>query len=530
VITLEGTALSPGVASGPAMKMPPPVQGEAVRIADNRTPTQQFHDARRAAEAELRTAIEVLPALAGPAREILRAHLALVADPSLIAEVESRFTGDGVDAQQALRRAADALSGRFEAMADGTMRQRAADLRDVFECIARHLTEDAATDATPAEPRVVCATDLSPAQVLRLGRMRPLAFVLERGAETSHAAILMRALAVPTVIGVPGATTFVHDGDVVLVDGDRGRVLVHPDPDLPVAPHIKSSTTYESDPEPAVTRDGVAIAVTATIADAADARRAIAAGADGIGLLRTEVLFLGGDELPSEAMQAAFHREIGAAIGLRPLTVRILDLGADKQSPAVRLDRGPNPALGLRGVRLLLARPRLLMSQLRALLYAIGERRVRLLVPMVIDAAELSEVRKLLEKAARDVGAGVPNVAVGAMVETPAAALMAEEVAAAADFLSIGTNDLAQYVLAADRDSAAMARYYQPLHPAVLRLVRDVIATATRQGKPVSVCGETAADPLAIPLFIGMGVTELSVPPAAVARVKVQVRQCTRDA
>ena len=523
MITLDGVALSPGVASGAAMTVRPTPADEPSHAPDGRSEQERFSSACRDAQAELRRTLEALPQTDGAARQILRAHLALLADPLLTAEVESRIARDEVSAHAALERAATALSSEFEALADPVMRQRAADLRDVCECISRHLTGRASTRGAGAEPRIVCAADLSPAQVIQLAQDRPLAFVIEQGADTSHAAILMRALAVPAVIGVPGAMSLVRDGDLVLVDGDRGQVLVHPDSNVSLrAAAVMSAVSFDADLRPASTSDGVTIAVTATIADAVDARRAVAAGADGIGLFRTEMLFLRGEQLPSEEEQEACYSEVGRVIGARPLTVRILDLGADKQSPGLRLPHEPNPALGLRGVRLLFARPELFMGQLRALLRAAAGRPVRLLVPMVIDTTDLVRVRDLTREALSSMASAIE---IGVMIETPAAALMADELAAAADFLSIGTNDLAQYVLAADRHSPHMAAFYQPLHPAVLRLVRDVVAAATRRHRPVSVCGEAAAEPRAVPLFLGMGVTELSVRPSAVTRVKSQVRR-----
>jgi phosphoenolpyruvate-protein phosphotransferase len=524
VITLDGVALSPGVASGAAMTVRPMPVDEPSSARDGRTEQERFRTACRDAEAELRRTLEALPEADAAARQILRAHLALVADPMLAAQVESSLARDEVSAHAALERAAAALSSRFEALADTVMRQRAADLRDVCKCISRHLTGRPSVGSAASERRIVCAADLSPAQVIQLAQDQPLAFVIEQGADTSHAVILMRALAVPAVI-VPGATSLVRDGDLVLVDGDRGQVLVHPDSNVSLrAAAVLPAGSSDSDPQPASTSDGVTIAVTATIADAMDARRAVAAGADGIGLFRTEMLFLHGAQLPSEEEQEACYSEVGRVIGARPLTVRILDLGADKQSPALRLPHEPNPALGVRGVRLLFARPALFMGQLRALLRAAVGRQVRLLVPMIIDTSDLARVRDLAREVLSSMASPL-TIEIGVMIETPAAALMADELAAAADFLSIGTNDLAQYVLAADRHSPAMAAFYQPLHPAVLRLVRDVVAAAIRRQRAVSVCGEAAAEPRAVPLFLGMGVTELSVRPPAVTRVKSQVRR-----
>jgi phosphoenolpyruvate-protein phosphotransferase len=529
VIVLEGVPLSPGIARGKAMIVRAIAAGLPSSREDGRPQQEQFRTARRRAEAELRSALDALAETAGAAREILHAHLILLSDPMLEMEVVLRIERDGIGASEALDLAAASLSGRFEVLADPAMQQRAADLRDICECIRRQLAGCSPIDRSEGADRIVCATDLSPAQVLRFARDRPLAFVLEQGTDTSHAAILVRALAVPAVIRVSGANAVVQDGDVLVVDGNRGHVFVHPDSDVvsPAGGRF-SAEVDETDAQPAHTCDGVAIAVTASIAHSEDARRAIATGADGIGLLRTEMLFLLHDRVPSEDVQEAFYREICGIVGSRALTIRLLDLGADKQAPGLELPHETNPALGLRGIRLLFTRPELLMCQLRALLRATAGRRVRLLLPMVLDATDLARLREILNEAA--VGMRSTSVEIGAMVETPAAALMADELAAAADFLSVGTNDLAQYVLAADRYSAQMASTYQPLHPAVLRLVRGVTAAAARHRTPVCVCGEAAADPRALPLFIGMGVTELSVPPPAVARVKAQVRRINMTA
>jgi phosphoenolpyruvate-protein phosphotransferase len=526
VINLEGVALSPGVTCGAAITFRPASTGQPSCQPPNGSGTlEQFRTARRDAEAELRRALATLPRTDGPAHEILRAHLALLADPVLVSEVESRIARDRVGALMAVEQTAAALASQFGALADPAMRHRAADLHDVCEYIRRHLISNVPTGSSGGGGRVVFASELSPAQVLCLAQEHPLAFVLESGTDMSHAAILMRALAVPAVIGVPGAMAVVHDGDVVIVDGNRGQIFVRPDPDASLPTTTVFSVACESDRQPAVTRDGVSIAVTATIADATDARRAIAAGADGIGLFRTEMLFLRGSQLPSEDAQEAFYREVARAIGSRELTARILDLGMDKQSAALRLAAEPNPALGLRGVRLLFAHPELLMGQLRALLRATAGRRIRLLVPMVVDGADLERMREMIADARRSIAPAAAEVNIGVMVETPAAAVMAEELAAAADFMSIGTNDLAQYVLAADRNNARMARFYQPLHPAVLRLVRGACVAAARRGIPVAVCGEAAADPRALSLFVGMGATELSVRPSAVVDVKAKVRR-----
>jgi phosphoenolpyruvate-protein kinase (PTS system EI component) len=362
--------------------------------------------------------------------------------------------------------------------------------------------------------------------VLQLFERRPLAIVLETSVDTSHAAILMRALGVPAVIGLPRITGVAGDGDLLVVDGTRGRVVVNPEPAalarVEVAPMAGPA---DSDVEPVRTLDGAAVAITATVVDAADARCALAAGADGIGLFRTEWLFLRGDTLPSEQMQYEVYRDVAALAGERPVTMRAIDLGSDKRPPALPLSQEPNPALGLRGVRLAFAYPDLMKTQLRALFRAFDGRRLRLLLPMVNDLDDVARMRELLDQA----GVGCRQFEMGVMIETPAAALMADELAAAVDFLSLGTNDLTQYVLAVDRDSPWTAALYRPLHPAVLRILRHVTTAAARCGRPVAVCGEAASGPVAAPLLVGMGVTELSVPAAAVAYSKRLIRRISME-
>jgi multiphosphoryl transfer protein len=516
VSTLAGIPLVPGVATGRAITL------RAMRSVESRgTVPREARDriaaARRDAQLELTASLETLPE--GHARQILRAHLALLHDPVLAAEIDTGIHS-GLCAEDALARAAETLAARFAKLRDPVLRARAADVTDVCECLARHLAGPAAGRAD-TENRVVCATELSPAQVLRLFESRPAACVLETAVDTSHAAILLRALGIPAVIGVARITHLAADGDLLVVDGSRGHVVAGTEP--PVLPALQStsaSAPVERDPEPAQTLDDVRVMITASVVDAAGARRAFEAGADGIGLFRTEWLFLRTDALPSEQQQYEAYGEIAALSDGRPITMRTIDLGGDKRAPALPSLREANPALGLRGVRLALAYPALMKTQFCALRRAFAGSRLRLLLPMVNDPDDVSRMRELLQQS----GDGGGTCEMGVMIETPAAALMADELAAAVDFLSIGTNDLTQYVLAADRENPSTAALCQPLHPAVLRLLRQVMTAAARRGRPVAVCGEAASDPIAARVLVGLGVTELSVPGAAVARSKRMIR------
>ena len=518
MIALNGIPLMRGTAAGPAVIVRPDVYGlpQVTRGADR----QRLDDARRQAQLELQARVDAVAD--GAAREILRAHLALADDPLLTAEFE-RGLAEGLSAEETLHRAGSSLAGRFTALADPALRARGADISDVCQCIARHLGGGGPVQLV-GEGCIVCAAELSAAQVLQFVGRPPLAFVLETNVETSHAAILIRALGVPAVVGVSGISASVADGDPIVVDGTHGRIVLHPES---LAMAAMEDVRPDIDAEPARTQDGAAIAVTAIAVDIADARSGLAAGADGIGLFRTEWLFLRTEGLPSEEIQAATYREMATLGGERSITMRVMDLGGDKVPPALRLEREPNPALGMRGVRFAFAHPDLLGAQLRALGRAFEGRRLRLLLPMVNDVDDVARMRRALAEAALGT---LLSVDVGVMIETPAAALMADELAAAADFLSLGTNDLTQYVLAVDRESASVAALYQPLHPAVLRMLHRVGAAAAHHRKVLSVCGEAAADPVGAPLFIGIGATELSVRPAAVARVKRLVRRTSLDA
>ena len=514
--TLTGIPLAPGVATGRALAIRA-VRANAASGADPLDARERLTAARRNVQLELTAGLDAVPE--GPARQILRAHLALLGDPMLVAEIDSGIQS-GHGAQDAVERAASSLSARFEKLGDAALRARAADARDVCEAVARHLAGNA-QQRHDVENRVVCATQLSPAQVLSFFERRPAACVLETAVETSHAAILLRALGVPAVIGVTGITELAADGDLLVVDGSRGHVVVDPEAAVVAGLEFGSTPRVESDAESVRTQDGATIMITATVVDATDARHAVAAGADGIGLFRTEWQFMRSDSLPTEQQQYEAYREIAMLAGERAVTMRTIDLGSDKRPPGLSLPAERNPALGLRGVRLAFAYPEVMKIQLRALFRAFEGRRLRLLLPMVTDASDVARMRELIADAA----VGAAPFGMGVMIETPAAALMAEELAAAVDFLSLGTNDLTQYVLAVDRENASTAALYQRLHPAILRILRQVMTAAKLYGRPVAVCGELASDPVAARLLVGMGVTELSVPAAMISRTKRLVRQ-----
>ena len=384
-------------------------------------------------------------------------------------------------------------------------------------------------------PFVALAEEVTPAEVAALAAAGALGVCSSRGATTGHAAILARAMGLPMVAGLGEALLAAPEGAVLALDGAAGRAWLDPPPALAAELARRGEVEARQRAEalasaaaPAVTRDGRRIEVMANIGGPADAAAAVAAGAEGVGVFRTELLFLDRQEAPGEDEQHALYLEAARALAGRPLTVRTLDAGGDKPLPYLHLPPEANPQLGERALRLCLARPELFKVQLRAILRVAASHPVRLLLPMVATVSEWRAAMALVEEARGEVrrrgGEAPPRLVAGAMIEIPAAALQAGALAVEADFLSIGTNDLTQYTLAAERGNARLAALADALQPAVLDLVRRTVEAAHAKGKPVAVCGELAADPLAIPLLVGLGVDELSMSAPAIPRAKALVR------
>jgi len=459
----------------------------------------------------------------GPAAAIAAAHRALVDDPVLHAAADAGIAR-GLHAATAFADATAAEAARLRASGSARIRERGDDLDDLGRRVARAAI-GAGDDATSfVAGSILLADDLLPSHLLSPGAGALAGIALRGGGATSHVAILAAGLGVPLVVALGGELDGIADGDALLLDADAGAVVVAPDPELVAATRARIARQAEAErvaraagDGPTHTGDGTAVAVLANIASVADAQAAVREGAQGSGLLRTEFLFLDRTAAPGVDEQADSYRAIAAALAGRPLTLRLLDIGGDKPATYLSIPAEENPALGERGIRVLLARPALLDAQLRAAVRA-GPT-VRIMVPMIAGVDELAAVRAALERVAAAEGVDVPPL--GVMVETPAAALIADRLAAAADFLSIGSNDLTQYALAMDRGNPAVTAAADGLHPAVLRLIALTCEGAGTT--PVGVCGGLAADPLAVPILVGLGVRSLSVPPARVAATRAAV-------
>jgi len=467
---------------------------------------------------------------------ILDAQALMLDDPALL-DGASDLMAQGKPADEAVAATMAPFAEMLRASPDPVFQARAVDVEDVVEQLRRALHGAGGMPPPPPQPSILVARDLAPSETAGLDRALVLGFATEQGSATAHTAILARALGLPAVVGIAGLVEAVHDGQAVLLDGDEGTLVIDPPADAVTA--VGAPGQIASDAEPAVTRDGRRVEVGCNAAGVEDAQRAAAAGADGIGLLRSEFLFLKSDRLPSENEQVAVLEEVTRAMGGRPVILRTLDVGADKPLPALPQPPEANPALGVRGLRLqLLRRPDLLVDQLRAALRVSARHPLLLMFPMVSTLDEVRRAKALLAQARRDVDPSATDgtgMQVGIMIEVPAAAISADVLAAEVDFFSLGTNDLTQYLFAVDRTNPELAPLADSLHPAMLRMIDQVVKAAHRRHRWVGVCGEMASDLWAVPLLVGLGIDELSVHPPAVARVKALVRsldaaECARAA
>ncbi|MBJ6765790.1 phosphoenolpyruvate--protein phosphotransferase [Myxococcaceae bacterium JPH2] len=527
---LSGTLASPGLALG-----------RAVRVTELTFEVPEVgagleHESARLDEALARVRAEIQAAhAAGPGAgargDIFGAHLALLEDPELL-EAARREVAQGRSAPWAWRAVVERQAAALVGLEDARLAERASDLRDLARRVVAELM-GRAHSRVPAElppDAILVADELLPSELAALDPRRVAGLCMARGGPTSHVAILAAGMGIPAVVAMGASALGIPDGAPLVLEGDSGQVRVFPSESTRevttrglAARAERRSARLANAHEECRTADGVRIEVFANLGRPADALSAFEKGAEGCGLLRTEFLFLERVHAPDEEEQTARYQEIADALQGRPLVIRTLDVGGDKPLAYLPLPREENPVLGLRGVRVSLRSPELLRAQVRAILRVQPRGACRILVPMVTSADELRAVRAVVEAERGALGRAEP-IALGAMVEVPAAAVLADQLAAAADFLSIGTNDLTQYVLAMDRGNAELASRLDGLHPGVLRLVAKTVEGARVHGRPVAVCGGVASEPLAAPLLVGLGVTELSATPAVIPDVKAALR------
>ena len=533
---LSGIPASAGIAIGPARPLrprePPVEEGRGGTPAEERA---RLEAARAAVRVDLDEARAAVTARAGAAEaDIFTAH-ALLLDDAAIIEPALRGIDEGEPAGRAWRAASREAASAFRALDDPYLRERAVDVEDVSSRVLARLA-GVSPGAVLEAPGIVVADELTPREAAGLDPADAWAIATARGGATAHAAILARALGIPAVVGLGGSLLAIAEDTPLVVDGEAGVIHVDPDPEA-IAEYERRRAAAEADrraalalaAEPGALRDGRRVEVFANVGNPAEARLALDQGAEGIGLLRTEFLFLDRAEPPGEEEQADVLREIARALDGRPVVVRTLDTGADKPLPFLRQDPEPNPFLGRRGIRLSLSSPDLLRTQLRAILRVAAEHPLKVMFPMVATLEELRGARALLDEARAELGSRA-ELEVGVMVEVPALALEAARFAPEVDFFSIGTNDLAQYVMAADRGNAAMADLLSGSLAPVLALVAAVTAAAAAHGRWVGVCGELAGDPRAAVLLAGLGVRELSMAGSRIPAVKAALREVDWEA
>jgi len=524
--TLDGVPASPGIAIGPARlpssATPPPA--DDTPVGDPAVELERLDAARAAARADVQTARARIAEQAWEAEAaIFDAHLLLLDDAALIGPAREAIDG-GKGAAAAWSASAEAAAAMYRGLDDPYLRERAADVDDVAGRVLRHLAGEAAPAGIGAAG-ILVARDITPGDAAALDRSLVQGLAVAHGGATSHAAILARALGIPAVVGLGESILGVADGTPLVLDGQAGTLEVEPPAEVVAdreaardAGRRRRAQTRAHAREPATTTDGHTLEVAANLGSPAEALEAVELGADGVGLLRTEFLFLDRDTAPSEEEQRAVYAEIAAALDGRPLIVRTLDAGADKPLRFLRQAPEDNPFLGVRGIRLGLAQPELLRTQMRAILAVAAEHPVRVMFPMVSTLAEYRAARAIVEEL------GGPPLDVGIMVEVPAVAVAADRFAREVDFFSVGTNDLGQYTMAAERGNAALAPLLSGPQPALLRLIATLTAAASEHGRWVGVCGELAGDPAAAILLAGLGVAELSMAPSRIPEVKATLR------
>jgi phosphotransferase system enzyme I (PtsI) len=530
---LQGMGVSPGIAIGRACvirQFQAAITGEA--LADESAVEREkvkFHDAVGRAIRELRA---LMAAAETTVAEILEVQVELLHDPMWEGEVLSKIGTDRKNGGDAVLEVTRELVKTFGSMEDEYLRARAADIEDIGKRVMKHLREDSGvTMAGGVGDQILVATDLSPSDLIALDISRVVGFATRAGGKTSHASIVARLRGIAAVAGCGEGLDAIADGDMVVLDGVSGILLINPIPEV-VEQYVEKrkeqfvTTRFLQSlkSREAITMDGTAVHLSANIGSIEDMEQALEYGAQGVGLLRTELLFMQSNSLPTEEEQFIFYKNILVRAAGRPVTIRTLDIGGDKALPYLPLPKEDNPFLGYRAIRISLDRKDLFLTQLKAILRASVFGECRILLPMIGSVQELRQAKTVIAEAKEELARQqLPydeDIRTGIMIEVPSAAIMADQLAKEADFFSIGTNDLCQYTLAVDRMNEKIKALYDPFHPAVLRLIRNVIEQGYLQHLPVEMCGELAGDPQAALLLLGMGLRDFSMNAPSIPVVK----------
>ncbi|MBP2642956.1 MAG: phosphoenolpyruvate--protein phosphotransferase [Firmicutes bacterium] len=506
------------------------------------TEVSRFEGAVRQAISELEVVRQTASEKMGEdAAAIFSAHIMMLEDPEYIGAITQKIRQTSVNAESVLEEVTREFVALFEGMDNEYLRERAADLKDVSGRLLRGLLGIKSMSLADSKGEVIlCAHDLTPSDTAQLDRSKVAGFVTNVGGRTSHSAIMARTMGIPAVVGLKDIADKVQPGDFLIVDGNDGKVLVNP-PEAVIeeyrqkqAKAIARKNEFEKLlNEKSVTRDGVHVEVAANIGNPDDAKSAANGGAEGVGLYRTEFLYMGRKELPSEEEQFKAYKEVAEVFGKRPVVIRTLDIGGDKELSYLEMPEEMNPFLGYRAIRLCLDRTDIFKTQLRAILRASSFGNIKMMYPMIATLSELRAANRILAEVKQELtGENISfnaQMEVGIMVEIPAAAVLAHQFAKEVDFFSIGTNDLVQYTLAVDRMNEKISYLYQPLNPSVLHLIQNVITAAHNEKKWVGMCGEMAGDLTAIPVLLGMGLDEFSMSASSMLPARALIRQLSKQ-
>jgi phosphotransferase system enzyme I (PtsI) len=534
---LNGIAASSGIAIAKAYRLVEPDLSFDRKTVEN---AEQEVERFQSALAESKGELEVIrdnahKELGADKAAIFDAHLLVLSDPELISPIEDKIKTDKVNAESALKETADMFITMFEQMDNEYMKERAADIRDVTKRVLSHLLGvQIANPSMIAEEVIIIAEDLTPSDTAQLNRQFVKGFTTDIGGRTSHSAIMARSMEIPAVVGTKESTKQIKNGDLVIVDGLKGLVHINPTPEA-ITEYKEEHRKFEDQKaewaklvnEKSVTADGHHVELAANIGTPKDLKGVVENGGEGIGLYRTEFLYMGRDQLPTEEEQFESYKAVLEGMGGKPVVVRTLDIGGDKELPYLNLPKEMNPFLGFRAIRLCLEEQDMFRTQLRALLRASTYGNLKIMFPMIATLDEFRQGKAILEEEKQKLiseGSQVAdNIEIGIMVEIPSTAVMAEQFAKEVDFFSVGTNDLIQYTMAADRMNERVSYLYQPYNPAILRLVKMVIDAAHKEGKWAGMCGEMAGDETAIPLLLGLGLDEFSMSATSILKARSQI-------
>ena len=539
---IKGIAASAGIAIAKAFVLEHPDFTVSYRKAEDvQAEIAKLDSALDKSRAELQAIKErTLKEMGEKKAEIFESHLLILDDPELISPVKDKIEAESVSAEYALNETASQFIEMFQNMKSAYLQERAADMKDVTKRVLIHLLGlSYVSPSEISEEVIVIAEDLTPSDTAQLNRNYVKGFTTNIGGRTSHSAIMARSLEIPAVVGTKNVMSTVKNGDMIIVDGLTGDVLINPDESV-IAEYRKKQDAYAKQveewrklrSEPTVSKDGVHVELAANIGTPNDVAGVIDNGGEAVGLYRTEFLYMGRDKLPSEEIQYNAYKTVLEKMEGKPVVVRTLDIGGDKELPYLELPKEMNPFLGFRAVRLCLERQDIFRTQLRALLRASVHGNLRIMFPMIATLGEFREAKALLEEEkAKLLSEGIAvseDIQLGIMVEIPSTAVMADQFAKEVDFFSIGTNDLIQYTMAADRMNERVSYLYQPYNPAILRLVKMVIDAAHREGRWAGMCGEMAGDSTAIPILLGLGLDEFSMSATSILPARSQISRLSK--